>query len=66
MSAATDLLAASLGSLRRIGLLLAAFGAAVLVTVAASGPASSGPQRIPGGASLQLAETAVPADSAGH
>jgi hypothetical protein len=66
MSAATDLLAASLGSLRRIGLLLAVVGVAVLVAVAASGPASSGVRRIPGGAGLQLAGTTVPADGTGH
>ena len=43
MSTASDLLAAGLGSLRRLGLALVVVGLAVLAVVAAAPSATSGP-----------------------
>lgn len=60
MSTAVDLLASGLGSLRRVGLLLLAVGAALALLLAAH-PAASGAHGIDGGSSLRIA---VGSDSA--
>lgn len=64
MTAAADLLATGLGSLRRVGLLLVAAGVALTLLLAAH-PTASGAHRLDGGSALRLATTAVPADQAG-
>ena len=56
MTSVADLLA----SLRRLGLLLAALGVALVVVLAAH-PAPSGGHHLDGGSTLRLATTAAPA-----
>jgi hypothetical protein len=60
MTAAADLLASGLWSLRRVGLLLVAAGVALVLLLAAH-PAAPGAHRIDGGPGLRLATTTAPA-----
>lgn len=62
MTAAVDLLASGLGSLRRLGLFLAAAGVALVVLLAVHPSSDAHP--VDGGSGLRLATTAVPVEAA--